>query len=431
MAASTYGVTRSDTDVKEIWRKVQYGIVTAANFGYEEWEWLDRLEKYEVNWSAREITMELDLNDGINVASIPEGGYEAIPSSPTFVTATVTWILLNKRLTQSKTAEYIQQQQGSAGQLEAQLRVQSRKAIEAIRRKWSDMFYGFSTGTQAVVTSASNEVISIEDMYSINGLGAATSPDGVTSSNRGIGDLFRVGERIAVLTSSGTFRAISTISAISSTAGTLTVVTTIASVTGGDLVVFGNNLENTTTAGGTEYNLNTVGLLDGITSTSVHSVSGSTYPGWTAAINNSGGGRFTTVKLQRLRDAIYNGSGEEMDLCIFADGVWRDVLSQQNAALRFTDAFQLELFSDLKAKGVRLERSRRVPDCYVFGLVTKGRKAAVKKMLLLPKPEQVRQSDGYKLQDLSGNMFSVDFPCQQVWCNRKGAGLYSGLTQSN
>ena len=430
MAASTYSVTTSGTDLKEIWRKVQYGIVVAANFGYEEWEWLDRLEKFDVDWSAREITVELDMNEDRNVASIPEGGYEAIPSTQTMVTATVTWILLNKRFTQSKTAEYITQQQGNAGQLESQLRVQSRKGVEAIRRKWADMFYGFSSGTQAVVTSASNEVISIEDMYSVDGLGAATSPDGVTSSNRGVGDLFRTGERIAVMTSSATFRAISTVSAISSTAGTLTVVTTIASVTTGDLIKFGNNLENTTTAAGTEHNLNTVGLLDGITTTSVHSVSGTTYPGWTNAINNSAGGRFTTVKFQRLRDAIYNGSGAEMDLAIFADGVWRDVLSQQTAALRFSDAFQLELFADLKAKGVRLERSRRVPDGYVFGLVTKGKKPAVRKMLLLPKPEQVRQGQGYKLQDLSGNMFSIDFPCQMVWTNRKGAGMYSALTQS-
>src|SRR3990167_2198226 len=383
MAVSTYSVTTSDTNVKEMWRKIQYGIVRAFQFGVDEWQWLQKLKQFTVDWSTREITVELDLNDEINIASIPEGGYEAIPSSQTMVTATITWILLNARLTQSKTAEYIQQQQGDRGQLERQLRVQSRKKIDGIRRKVGDMFYGFSTGTQAVVTSSSNEVVSIEDMYSVNGLGAATSPDGVTASYRGVGDLFRVGERVAILSSDASFSGISTITAISSTAGTLTLATTTTAVAG-DLVVFANNPENATTAGGTERNLNLVGLLDGITSTSVHSVSKSTYPRWDMAINNSAGGRFTTVKYQILRDSIWNKGGGEMDLLIMADGVYRDVVAQQAGGIRYADPFNLELDGEVKAKGLRIEHSRRCPDCYVFGLVTKGDAPAVRKMTLLP-----------------------------------------------
>src|SRR5690349_14106139 len=214
MAASTYNVNTSSSDLSGVWKKIQYGVVRAFQFGVEEWDWLMKLEKFDVDWSAREITVELDINDDINTASIPEGGYEAIPSSQNTVAATVTWILLNKRFTQSRTAQYITEQQGQRGQLEKQLRFQATKAVHGIRRKIGDMFYGFSTGTQAIVTSASNEDITIEDMYSVDGLGATTSPDGVTASNRIAGDLFRVGERIAVLTSSATFRAISTISAI-------------------------------------------------------------------------------------------------------------------------------------------------------------------------------------------------------------------------
>lgn len=430
MAVSTYGVTTSNSAVKEMWRKIQYGIVRAFQFGVEEWQWLQKLKQFDVDWSTREITVELDLNDEINVASIPEGGYEAIPSSQTMVTATITWILLNARLTQSKTAAYIEQQQGDKGQLERQLRVQSRKKVDGIRRKVGDMFYGFSTGVQALVTSAANEVVSIEDMYSVNGLGQATSPDGVSASIRGVGDLFRVGERVADLLPSGTFSGITTITAISSTAGTLTFSATLSS-TAGDLIVFANNLENASTAGGTEYNLNLVGLLDGITSTSVHSVSKSTYPRWDTAINNSAGGRFTTVKYQTLRDSIWNKGGGEMDLLIMADGVYRDVVSQQAGGIRFADPFNLELDGQIKAKGVRIEHSRRCPDCYVFGLVTKGDAPAVRKMTLLPEPSTLAQSDGYKLQDLSGNMFSIDYPVQMVWTNRAAAGLYSGLTQSS
>lgn len=426
MAASPYNVSTSSSDLSGIWRKVQYGVVQAFQFGVEEWDWLQKLKKFDVDWSAREITMELDLNDDVGTASIPEGGYEAAPSSQSTVTATLTWILLNNRFTQSRTAQYITEQQGQKGQLEQQLRFQATKAVQGIRRKVGDQFYGFSTGTQAVVTSAANEAITIQDMYSVSGLGATTSPDGVTSSNRIAGDLFRVGERIAVITSSATFRAISTISAIAS-ASTLTVVTTIASVTTGDLLVFGNNLENTTTAGGTERNLNLVGLLDGMTSTSVHSVSKTSYPRWDTAINNSSGGRFTTTKYQKLRDSIYNAGGGEMDLCIMSDGVYRDVVAQQAGGIRYADPFNLELDGEVKIKGVQLVHSRRVPDGYVFGLVKKN---SVNKMSLLPEPGAVAQSDGYKLQDLSGNVFPIDYPCAMVWTNRKNSGLYSALTQS-
>ena len=221
-----------------------------------------------------------------------------------------------------------------------------------------------------------------------------------------------------ILATNGTARFITA----ASTGGGFTGITAAT----GDLVVFANNLENTTTSGGTERNLNLMGLLDGITSTSVHSVSGSTYPRWTTAINNSSGGRFTTVKYQKLRDAIYNNGGGEMDLVIMADGVYRDVVSQQAAGIRFADPFNLELDGEVKIKGVMLVHSRRVPDGYVFGLV---RKNSVRKMTLLDlaAPDQ---EDGYKLQDLSGNVFPIDYPCQMVWTNRKNSGQFSALTQS-
>ena len=419
MAVSTYSVTTSDTDLAGIWKKIQAGVSRAFNFMVEEWDWLQKLKRFEVTWSTREISLELDLIDDINTAVIPEGGYEAIPSSQNTVEATLTWILINKRFTRSMTASYIQQQQGVRGQLESQMRFQATKAVQGIRRKVGDMFYGFSTGTQAICLSAPDETLNLEDMYGVSGLGS-------TSHNRQVTDLFRVGERIAVLTSAGVFRSISTISTIGSS-NTITLVTTIAAAVTGDLVVFANNLENATVGGGTERNINFIGLLDGITSTSVHSVSSADQPRWDGALNNSSGGRFTTVKYQTLRDNIHNKSGNEMDLLIWAQGVKRDVVSQLSAGLRFTDAFGLELDGEAKGKGVQFFTSRRVPDGYVFGLVKKN---SVNKMTLLPEPGSVGEEDGHKLQDLSGKVFPIDYPCAMIWTSRAGAGLYSGLDQS-
>lgn len=189
--AGTYSVTTSSTNLKEIWKKVQAGIVVAFQFGVEEWNWLKKLKKFDVDWSAREITLELDINDDVGTSSIPEGGYEARPSSPTAVTATLTWILLNKRLTISKTAQYIQEQQGTRGQLESQLRFQSKKAIDGIRRKVGDMFYGFSTGVSALAGTQSSQDIPVTSLYGVSGLGSSTA-------TRKASDLFRVGDYVEI-----------------------------------------------------------------------------------------------------------------------------------------------------------------------------------------------------------------------------------------
>ena len=421
--AATYTVTTSSSNLSNIWRKVQAGIVVAFQFGVEEWNWLNKLKKFDVDWSAREITLELDINDDVGTASIPEGGYEALPSSPTSVTATLTWILLNKRFTISKTAQYIQQQQGTRGQLESQLRWQSKKAIDGIRRKVGDMFYGTSNGVAGLAAGAlSGATITLKDMYGQSGLGA------LTTSNRGVTDLFRVGDVVAFANPSGPAVRASQWQTVSSIASKTTLAFAAApgTITTGDYVLFGNNLEQATLAGGTEYNATFVGLFDALASTSIHSVSSQTYPRWAASVNNSAGGRFTTVKYQNLKDQIYNAGGGDMDMLIWSNGVKRDVVSQLTAGLRFTDAFALELDGKAQGKGVQFLTSRRVPDGCVFGLVSKN---SVNKMTLLPEPGQQVFDDGYKLQDNSGLVFSVDFPAQMIWTNRANFGAYTGLTE--
>ena len=423
MATATYNVTTSSTDLANIWRKIQAGVVVAFQFGVEEWNWLQKLKKFDVDWSAREITVELDVNDDVGTAMIPEGGFEARPSSPTTATATLTWVLANKRFTISKTAQYIQQKQGTRGQLESQLRWQSKKAIDGIRRKIGDMFYGFSTGTVALAGPAaqSSGDCPITSLYGISGLGSSTA-------NRKATDLFRVNDNVSFLNPSGPTIRASQFNAVSAVAASqISFATVPGTITTADLVVFSNNLENTTLASGTERNQNLVGLLDGMTSASVHSLTTTTAPRWIAATNNSAGGRFTTVKYQALKDAIYNNGGGELDMVIWSNGVKRDVVSQLTAGLRFTDAFALELDGKAGAKGVTFNTSRRVPDGYVFGLVKEN---SVNKMTLLPEPGQQVFEDGYKLQDNSGLVFSVDYPCAMIWTNRANTGLYSGLTES-
>ena len=71
--AATYSVSTSATTLANIWRKVQAGIAVAFQFGVEEWNWLQKLKQFDVDWSAREITLELDINDDVGTTSILEG----------------------------------------------------------------------------------------------------------------------------------------------------------------------------------------------------------------------------------------------------------------------------------------------------------------------------------------------------------------------
>jgi hypothetical protein len=55
-----------------------------------------------------------------------------------------------------------------------------------------------------------------------------------------------------------------------------------------------------------------------------------------------------------------------------------------------------------------------VPNGFVFMFDRKS----LRKLSLLPKPGQPAWDDGYKLQDQSGFIFPIDYPCQLVVTNR-------------
>jgi hypothetical protein len=434
MATATYAVETGGSSLAQLGRKIQAGVYRAAQFGVEEWQWLSDLEKYDAPISLREITHELDIIQATGASFIPEGGKEARPSSPSAVTATVTPVLLNKRFTVSRTIQLILQKQGTRGMLESQFKWQGRKAVESIRAKLGENFYGFSTGTVALVASvASAPTYDLKALYGIAGLGSVAS-----GHNRRVVDQFvadsatQNADYLAFLNPSGpALRDVPRkVTAKSRTAGTdggqITTDVAVASAAINDLVVYANNLENTTLAGGTERNLNLVGLLDGATSTSIHGVSGSTYPLWNAALNDATGGRFTGIKLMKGKDAIQNFGGGKADLVIWAQGVKNDVVAQLQAGLRFSDAYGMELDGAPKSKGLEFATSRRTPDGYVFML---DRSNSVRRLMLTPDVSVPGAEEGEKLQDDSGTIFSADFLLALAWTNRSNLAVFSALSQ--
>lgn len=409
MATATYSVTTSKTDVNGVWRKVQAPLQEAAQYMVDEWDMLDEVSTFDVDWSAREITMPLDLSDDVGVASIPEGGYEARPSSPNPTDATLTWVLFNARFTVSKTAKFIDLKNRQA-MLERQIIFQGRKKLQAFARRIGEYFYGFSTGIMAKVGAVSTDTITLKDQYGISGLGSTTAPFKVQVP-------FKVGEWVAVLNPTGpALRGIAQVASVNNATPSFTFATgtTPASTAANDYLVFANSLENATLAGGTDYNNALLGLLDICTSTSVENVSSSSYAKWAVGFSDTASTRFTGITLRKAKQGILNNGGGMLNQILWANGVENDVTAQLQAGLRFQDSFAMEMDGMPRAKGVDIKTTRFIPNGFVFMFDRKS----LRKLSLLPKPGQPAWDDGYKLQDQSGFIFPIDYPCQLVVTNR-------------
>lgn len=417
-AVDTYGVSTSKTNVNGVWRKVQAPLQVAAQFMVDEWDMLDSLKTFDVDWSAREITVPLDLSDDVGIASIPEGGYEARPASPNPTDGTLTWILFNGRWTISKTARWIDQM-NRAAMLERQLLFQGQKKLQAMARRLAEYMYGFSTATICKIASVGSATIGLKDAYGIAGLGSTTAPFAVTNP-------FRVGDWIAILNPAGpALREIRKITAVTPATPSITLDADPAADAVNDLIVFANSLENTTLAGGTDRDNGLIGFLDATSSTSVHGVSGATFDKWNPALSDATGGRFTGPRLQKARQFIANKGGGDLDNVLWDQGVERDVTAYLQAAVRFSDPYGMSLDGSPKAKGVKFTSTRFVPEGYAFPFVKKS----VQKLVLLPKPGTPSWDDAKPLIDQSGFIFAIDYPCALIWLNRGNTAVFSGLTR--
>jgi hypothetical protein len=416
-AVGTYGITKI-ADVNTVWRIVQAPLQVAANFMVPEWDRLGEIPEFNIDWSGRQIIVPLDLQDDLGVASIPEGGYEARPSSVKPTDGQVSWILLNARITISKTSRWIDQRNRNA-MLERQLLYQGRKKLQAMARRLAEYLYGFSTGVMAKVTSLAGAVATIKDQYGVAGLGSTTAPFVVQNA-------FKVGDYVAFLDPAGpALRDIEKITAVTPATPSITLENAPAGVVANDLIVFANSLENTTLAGGTDYNAALVGFLDICESATVHNVATSAEPKW-AAGRDTTGGRLTGVRLIKAQHAIEDNGGGSLRRVLMDRGVERDFIAYLQAAVRFSNPYAMVVDGRPRMEGVTFESTRFVPEGYTFCY---DDQSAHKKMTLLPKPGQLAWDDAKELIDQSGYVLALDYPCQSVVVNRASFFEFTGLSR--
>lgn len=417
MAAATVAVTTGSSDVSKIWAKTRGALVQALQFDVEEYDMADDLQKLSVDYSLREVIVPLDINEGAGVAAISEGGNEARPSTPNVEEITVPLSEISARFTLSIQSALLQANGGAV--VQKQMVYAGRKKMQDVARDFGDRFYGFATGYLCTTTTAATQssgTYTLASMYGVSSLGSAAQ----------IADKFRVGDYVALIRSAALVsNAIGSVTAVSSSTPSITV-TWNGSVTSmsGDFVVKANSIENTTIAG-TDYNKSIVGLLDALTSTSVHGLSSSSVANWSVAYSDTTSTRLSGLKIIRARQEIMNKGGGKATVGLLDQGVYRDLISQQQASLRFNDPFALELTADVKAKGTALTTTRRVPS----GMAIFFDKSSYRK---LPLPKMVVDSlqDAIRMENSSGYIFPTNILLSNVVLNRKNMAYFQNATTS-
>lgn len=404
MATAATAVTTGGTDVNKVWRIVQGDLAQGIQFENDEWNMVDDFVPPEdLPFSARSVTIPIDINEGAGIASIPEGGVEARESSPNADEITVTMQQFNGRFNAARLSMYADK---SEAQVEKQLKFQGAHKIRDLSRHFSDYFYGVSNGYLAQASATQTQTtmtITLQGGYGVSGI-----TDGPFIANK-----FKVSDWIAVV-NGGTLvtNGIGRVSAVTTAPRIVVVFNGSCTVTSADYIVKANSKGNTTIAH-TDYTRGLVGMVDITTSSALHSL---THDNWTAAYSDTTTGRFNGLEVIRAEDEIANKGGGKVTQILIDQGVRRDWINYERAALRFSDPTSMETDGSIKSKGRKILASKRVPPGYVYPFD----KSALSKWSLLPKPDgKFSWGDGKEYIDENAVVFRIDMPVALVCRNRR------------
>ena len=424
MAAQSNSVTTA-ASLNRFWRKIQGNISKAFSHGKRaEKQLFDSLPAFEAPFSAYEVTFPLDLAERGGVASLTDGGHMAKPSSVNAVEATVSAQHFNARFAISDIAKYADR--GMENQLARQLVTQATQKVDAMVEHFSDYMHGAATGllatTDSDISGTTGNVLTLTAGYGVAGI----------TNAKYLASLFKVGERVVLTDSSNALingaNSFAEITAVNKTNGTITVTMdgSTSYSTNGIRIYKANNLEGLTVAGGSDFNKGLVGFLDGFTAASLQNVATSAQPNWSVAHSDTSAGRFTHTKLRRGRDEIQNDGGLNADTLLLAQGVYRDMIVQERAGLRYDDAGGLSFDGDVKAKGLKIVTTKNVPPGYAYLFA----REAINKWEILPTTDRPTWGDLDPSETLAGAYGRVDWFGNLVWKNRKGLALFSSQTEA-
>jgi hypothetical protein len=398
-----------NADINGIWKKAQGELSDAINFKVEELQWLGKLPGFKMAASLREMTFPVHTRFSGMIATIPEGGNEARPGSVNTNDAQVAFIHKNGRFTVSKLARWASMSNPEP-EIKKQIVFQGMDKVNSLAANLGDAFYGFSTGIRAqtsTVGTAASQTLTLKNAYGLTEVSGATA-----IQKEYLARLFQVGEGVALVRAGALVtNAVGTITARSLADGTITVTWagSVTSANNDNLVLYNAILDgDVPSLAHTDYNKDLVGMMEMMTATSLHGISGATVEGWNPAYSDVTAGRYTGTKHRRALTEIenYGGGGAEAVTTIMAQGVERDVSANYAGGVRYDSPLGMEIDGDFKARGKRTKSSRRVPPGFVlhFDPAALGKKELTR----LPSGNGPGWPDGKELTHQSAFIFTID-----------------------
>lgn len=411
-----------------LYEKTNTDVMEAMKSYTEEFAWLDDIPDIRLTPSANEMRLVIDVNHDSNVASIAEGGYEALATSQDAENGTVTPIQLNGRFSFSTLYEKgWNGKGGAAGQIMKEINFKAMKKTQAMGEQFGQFFYGYSTATVAVIKTtagagATQTDLALKDPFGDTGIDD-TSANGLAY----LSGLFRPGQHVALVRSAAIVEIGVVIGAGSSGNGFVAITFNASCTpTAGDQIVVAAAVTDATLAG-TSYNKGLVGFLDATQSASVHGIATSSVAGWASYIDSSGG-RWSVAKQKKMLQRIQNEGGVKGNRMLLDQGVERDIEAGESAARRYAPSDSYDLDAEFKAKKMRVLSSRLTPP----GVVGIYNDRAWQKKQLNDKPAEQGGPDLFdldKVQDRGLQQASLDFILLLATTNRAGMGIAVGLTQ--
>jgi len=422
--------TTTVSSLSDLSKKTNTDVMVGIRRKTKEYGWFDDTPDEKITPSGNEMRLVLDIQYQTGGAMIPDGGYEDQATTVAPQHGTFTFVQMNKRFSFTTLAKGYDAK-GRAGFIQRQIQYQAIKAVEAIARKVGVQTYGFSTGTVAVVATTNSAGAAQTDIVLKNSFGTTLLPGTSTAGKTYNTSLFRVGEPVALVRVSTVqdFGVVVASPAASGTAGNIDI-TFNGSVTPtvGDLIVYASAVTDTALTG-TDTNRWPVGLLDGLTSSSVHGLATSSASEWQTAYANTSGGRMSYQVQEAMANAIDNFSGSDMDRVIYSQGVRRDMIAGERAALRYDNSAQMDWNGEVGTKGVKYMTSVLAPP----GMFIGWNSDAIGKKVLSDKPDYEGGPDIFsldKVQDKGAVAASFDFIYARIFNSRRGTGYASSLTES-
>lgn len=394
----------------------------------EEAKWFKSYPTEQITVSGNENRIPLMLTQATGLASIGDGGNEARMVSPAPTHGTFMPVQLNARYGFTGLAQALSNTQ-KAAMIEDQVSQQAQATISLFSRGIGLQTYGQSSGTLAVVAATTTATATQTDVQLKNAFGTSAIPGTTSTAQKTyISSIVRTGEKVALIRGASIveFGTVIASPAVSAGVGYVDITfTSSITPTVGDLLVLAN-ADGDSTITGTDVGNWAIGFAEILFATSLHGVSGTTYPGWTAGSASSATQRMSYQVKEKMANDIYNASGMQMDQMIVSQGVRRDAITGERGARRY-DSDTVDLEGELK--GFKYLTSQLAPPGFAIGWYSK----ALAKVELSDQPEDGGGKSIFKLDKVQGKSqmsASYDYFYQKVCGSRGATGSAYNLTES-